>query len=52
VYDLDMTVMLPSSANFPAQGETLYQALIEAGQHHHILASASLSGSFSSTPSP
>jgi Raf kinase inhibitor-like YbhB/YbcL family protein len=52
VYDLDTTLTLPSSPNFPAAAETLYQALIQAGRRGHILASASLIGLYSSTPSP
>jgi Raf kinase inhibitor-like YbhB/YbcL family protein len=50
VYALDVTLQLPSSSNFPATGETLYQALIKAGENHHILASATLSGLYSTTP--
>lgn len=52
VYDLDTTLTLPWSPNFPAVAETLYQALIEAGRQRHILASASLIGLYSSTPPP
>jgi len=51
VYALDIDLELPSSANFPASAETLYQALIEAGKYRHILASASLTGFYSTTPS-
>jgi Raf kinase inhibitor-like YbhB/YbcL family protein len=51
VYALDVELDLPSSANFPANAETLYQALIEAGRSHHILASATLTGLYSTTPS-
>lgn len=50
VYALDIELQLPSSANFPANAETLYQALIAAGQNHHILASATLTGLYSTTP--
>jgi Raf kinase inhibitor-like YbhB/YbcL family protein len=49
VYALDIELALPSSANFPATAETLYQALIQAGQHGHILASATLTGLYSTT---
>jgi len=49
VYALDTELDLPSSANFPANAETLYQALIEAGKCRHILASASLTGLYSTT---
>jgi Raf kinase inhibitor-like YbhB/YbcL family protein len=48
VYALDIVLDLPSSANFPATADTLYQALIQAGRDAHILASASISGFFSS----
>jgi Raf kinase inhibitor-like YbhB/YbcL family protein len=51
VYALDEELRLPSSANFPANSETLYRALIKAGRHGHILASASIVGFYSTTPS-
>lgn len=51
VYALDTQLTLQSSANFPANAETLYHALIRAGREGHILASASITGLFSSTPS-
>jgi len=47
VYALDTELSLPGSANFPANAETLYQALIAAGREGHILASASLLGLYS-----
>lgn len=50
VYALDIELTLPSSANFPANAETLYQALIHAGEQHHILASASITGLYSTAP--
>jgi Raf kinase inhibitor-like YbhB/YbcL family protein len=50
VYALDIELTLPSSTNFPANAETLYQALIEAGEKHHILASARIVGLYSSNP--
>jgi Raf kinase inhibitor-like YbhB/YbcL family protein len=50
VYALDTELQLSASANFPSNGETLYHALIDAGRGGHILASASLTGLFSSTP--
>jgi Raf kinase inhibitor-like YbhB/YbcL family protein len=50
VYALDVTLTLPSSANFPATAETLYQALIAAGRQGHILGSASIVGLYSTTP--
>jgi Raf kinase inhibitor-like YbhB/YbcL family protein len=49
VYALDIVLHLPSSPNFPANAETLYQALIKAGKEHHILANASISGFYSTT---
>ena len=51
VYALDEELTLPSSPNFPPVGETLFQALIKAGEHGHILASASITGLYSTTPS-
>ena len=50
VYALDITLHLPQSPNFPANAETLYQALIKAGKYHHILAEATISGFYSTTP--
>ncbi|HKD55177.1 MAG TPA: YbhB/YbcL family Raf kinase inhibitor-like protein [Steroidobacteraceae bacterium] len=50
VYALDTELTLPSSANFPANSETLYHALIDAARDGHILASASIVGRFSATP--
>jgi Raf kinase inhibitor-like YbhB/YbcL family protein len=50
VYALDTELDLPGSANFPANAETLYQALIVAGRKRHILASASITGLYSTTP--
>lgn len=50
VYALDITLDLPSSTNFPANFSTLYQALIEAGRNDHILASATITGLYSTTP--
>ena len=51
VYALDTELQLPSSVNFPANSEALYQALIKAGEQRHILASASIVGLYSTTPS-
>jgi Raf kinase inhibitor-like YbhB/YbcL family protein len=48
VYAVDIVLNLPSSTNFPADADTLYQALIQDGRHDHILASASISGFFPS----
>jgi hypothetical protein len=50
VYALSTTLDLPGSANFPADAETLYQGLIQAGRKGEILASASLTSYDSSTP--
>jgi Raf kinase inhibitor-like YbhB/YbcL family protein len=50
VYALSTTLSLPSSSNFPANGETLYHALIWAGEHGKILGQASLTGLYSATP--
>ena len=50
VYALDTELSLPGSTNFPANAETLYHALIEAGRKHQILASASWTGLYSATP--
>jgi Raf kinase inhibitor-like YbhB/YbcL family protein len=49
VYALDIELELPSSRNFPPTADTLFRALIEAGRHRHILASASLTGLYSTT---
>lgn len=51
VYALDERLTLESSANFPANTETLYHALIRAGREGHILTSGSLTGVYSATPS-
>jgi Raf kinase inhibitor-like YbhB/YbcL family protein len=50
VYALSKKLSLPGTTNFPANGETLYQALIRAGQQGEILGEASLTGLYSSTP--
>ena len=50
VYALKTKLDLPGSANFPANGETLYHALIRAGRQNEILGKASLVGLYSSTP--
>jgi hypothetical protein len=51
VYALDTELKLSTLPNFPANAETLYHALIDAGRDGHILASGSLGTYFSSTPS-
>jgi Raf kinase inhibitor-like YbhB/YbcL family protein len=51
VYALDETLTLTTSPNyFQPNAETLYHALINEGQFHHILASARLVGFYSTTP--
>lgn len=50
VYALDTELKLSTLPNFPANAETLYHALIDAGRDGHILASGSLGTYFSSTP--
>ncbi|MGA8109745.1 MAG: YbhB/YbcL family Raf kinase inhibitor-like protein [Acidobacteriaceae bacterium] len=50
VYALSTMLSLGGSANFPANGETLYHALIKAGVQGEILAKAKLVGFYSSTP--
>ena len=50
VYALSSKLDLPESANFPANAETLYHALIKAGENGQILGRASLTGYYSSTP--
>ena len=50
VYALATPLVLGGSTNFPANGETLYHALIEAGEKGAILGTASPTGLYSSTP--
>jgi hypothetical protein len=50
VYALGTTLNLPGSTNFPANGETLYHALIAAGERGQILGKASLTALYSATP--
>ena len=50
VYALDTVLHLPSSTNFPANAETLYKALIKTGENGNILASSSIVGLYSTTP--
>ncbi len=50
VYALDKMLKLPSSANFPANAETLYQGLIDVGAAGHILGTAKIVGLYSTTP--
>jgi Raf kinase inhibitor-like YbhB/YbcL family protein len=50
VYALGTTLDVPSSTNFPANAESLYHALIKAGEQGQILAHASLTAPYSSTP--
>jgi Raf kinase inhibitor-like YbhB/YbcL family protein len=50
VYALDTELSLKTSANFPANAETLFHALLHASEHGHILARASISVFYSATP--
>ncbi len=51
VYALSVPKLtLTGSTNFPSNAEALYHALIDAGRQDEILASASLTGFYSSTP--
>jgi Raf kinase inhibitor-like YbhB/YbcL family protein len=50
VYALKTTLNLPASTNFPANAETLYHALIQAGEHGQILGKARLTALYSTTP--
>ncbi len=50
VYALDTELKVSSSANFPANAETLYHALVHAARGGHILASGSLGTYYSATP--
>jgi Raf kinase inhibitor-like YbhB/YbcL family protein len=50
VYALNTTLTVPGSANFPANAEALYHALLAAGEHGQILGQASLTALYSATP--
>jgi Raf kinase inhibitor-like YbhB/YbcL family protein len=50
VYALNTSLNVPGTTNFPANAETLYHALIVAGQRNQILGTASLTALYSSTP--
>ncbi len=50
VYALDTELKVSTLANFPANAETLYHALIHAARDGHILASGSLGTYYSATP--
>jgi len=50
VYALDIDLHLPSSLDFPPTALTLYRALVWAGSSGHILARASITGLYSTTP--
>jgi Raf kinase inhibitor-like YbhB/YbcL family protein len=50
VYALSTTLKLESSTNFPANAETLYHALMTAGERGQILGQASLTAFYSATP--
>jgi Raf kinase inhibitor-like YbhB/YbcL family protein len=51
VYALDTDLRLPSSPDFPPTALTLFGALVWAGSSGHVLASASITGLYSTTPS-
>jgi Raf kinase inhibitor-like YbhB/YbcL family protein len=50
VYALSTPLNVPGSTNFPANAETLYHALIQAGERNQILGTASLTALYSATP--
>jgi Raf kinase inhibitor-like YbhB/YbcL family protein len=50
VYALDTELRVPSLANFPANAETLYHALLDAARHGHVLASGHIATYYSATP--
>ena len=50
VYALASELDLPSSANFPANADTLFRALLQAAERRDVLASASITGFYSTTP--
>jgi Raf kinase inhibitor-like YbhB/YbcL family protein len=52
VYALDTELHLNVPANFPANAETLYHALIHAARDGHVLASGRIGTFYSATPSP
>jgi Raf kinase inhibitor-like YbhB/YbcL family protein len=50
VYALDRQLQVPAHGDFSANAEELYHALLDAGRREHILATASITGLFSSAP--
>lgn len=50
VYALDTELKLSFSENFPPTALTLYRVLVGAGSSGHVLASASITGLYSTTP--
>jgi len=50
LYALDTDIHVYSSANFPPSALTLYRDLLDTSRQHHILASASITGYYSTTP--
>lgn len=50
VYALNRELNVTTLANFPANAETLYHALIDAARDGHILASGSIGTFYSATP--
>ena len=50
VYALRSELSVPSSANFPANVEALFHALLDAAMRGEVLGSASMTGLYSTTP--
>jgi len=50
VYALASELDLPGSANFPANADTLFRALLQKAERGDVLASASITGFYSTTP--
>jgi len=50
VYALDIELGLHETPDFPPTNLTLYRELVEVARYHHILASASITGLYSTTP--
>jgi hypothetical protein len=47
---LDSELDLAASATFPANADTLFRALLQAAMRGDVLASASITGFYSTTP--
>ena len=50
VYALNVRLNVPAHGAFPPGAEALYHALLDAAQHDHILARASIRGLYSTAP--